>query len=119
MIPLVRLLRLASIAICLIVAISFLIFAVDQTSSASNRQTEATLGVNGGQTQTPGVQHQAKTNPVHRAIDDAADSLTSPFSGVISASSGEWATRGVKLLLALLVYGFGLGYLARALRVRV
>ena len=45
--------------------------------------------------------------------------LTSPFSGIVSASSSEWADHGVRLLLALLVYGFGLGFLARALRVRV
>jgi hypothetical protein len=109
-------LRFISIAICVIVAVSFLIFAVDQTNSASHRQTEATLGVVSGP--TPASAHQTK-NPVHRAIDDAAGRLTAPFSGVVAASSSEWASRGVKLLLTLLVYGFGLGYLARALRVRV
>jgi hypothetical protein len=38
---------------------------------------------------------------------------------VLSGSSSEWATRATKLLLALLVYGFGLGFLARLLAVRV
>jgi hypothetical protein len=36
----------------------------------------------------------------------------------VVSSSSEWTTRSVKLLLALLVYGFGLGYLARVVRVR-
>lgn len=112
---LVRVIRFVSIAICLIVAVSFVIFAVDQTSSASHRQTEA---LSGGTSHASPARSQGE-NPVHRAIDDVAAKVTSPFSGVVSSSSGEWATRGVKLLLALLVYGFGLGYLARALRVRV
>lgn len=56
---------------------------------------------------------------MHKAIDEASGQLTSPFSGIVSGSSSEWATRGAKLVLALLVYGFGLGYVARALRVRV
>jgi hypothetical protein len=56
---------------------------------------------------------------VRKAIDDASSWLTTPFSGVVSATNGEWATRGTKLLLALVVYGFGLGYLARAIGVRV
>ena len=36
----VRLLRLASVAICLIVIASFLVFAVQQTKGASNQQQE-------------------------------------------------------------------------------
>ncbi len=56
---------------------------------------------------------------MHRTIDEASEELTSPFAGLVSGSSSEWVIRGVKLLLALAVYGFGLSYLARVLRVRV
>ena len=56
---------------------------------------------------------------MHKKIDEASDYFTSPFAGIVSGSSSEWVVRGVKLLLALLVYGFGLGYLARVIRVRV
>jgi hypothetical protein len=121
----VRLLRLASIAICLIVIASFALFAINETKSASGRQQEAL--VNGGPAATTtgsqsssGAASRAPKHEsaVHKAIDEASSKLTSPFSGVLSSSS-EWATRGGKLLLALLVYGFGLGYLARMLRVRV
>ncbi len=108
----VRLLRIASAVICLIVIASFAIFAIGQTKSASNHQQEA---ING-----PSAPVAAKhESTVHKAIDEASNELTSPFAGIVSSSSGEWAVRSVKLLIALVVYGFGLGYLARVLRVRV
>jgi hypothetical protein len=115
--PIVRLLRLASFVICAIVIVSFAIFVVDQTKTASAHQTEAVSGRPSGSASAPtSTPHE---NVVHRTIDEASEKLTSPFAGVVSGSSSEWAIRGVKLLLALVVYGFGLGYLARVLRVRV
>jgi hypothetical protein len=116
---LIKLLRVGSIAICLIVIASFAVFAVGQTKSASNRQQE--------QLATPAELAQRERAPaapkhhesaVHEVLDEVSGELTSPFSGLTSGSS-EWATRGIELMLALLVYGFGLGYLARVLRVRV
>ena len=110
---LVRLLRLASIAICLIVVASFVVFAVDQTRSASGHQREA-LGERSAAAASP----PRSGTPAHEALEEAASTLTAPFAGVDSSRS-EWADRGVRVLLALLVYGFGLGYVARAIRVRV
>ncbi len=114
----VRLLRLASIAICVIVIASFAIFVVDQATSASKHQTEEITGPSAGAGAGAG---RSSTHPssVHKAIDEASERLTSPFAGLVSGSSSEWVIRGVKLLLALAVYGFGLGFLARMLRVRV
>jgi hypothetical protein len=116
------LLRLASIVICLIVVASFAIFAVDQTRGASVHQQEE---VNGGaapttSTGTPGSPRtsSAHESTLHKAIDEASSNLTSPFSQITSGSSSEWVVRGVNLLLALIIYGFGLGYLARMIRVR-
>jgi hypothetical protein len=114
----VRLLRFASIAICLIVIASFAVFAIDQTKNASGEQ-QAQLN-----SEVPGakaVPKPAKTkeNSVHKLLDEASNELTSPFAGVVSGSKSEWTIRGVKLLLALIVYGFGLGFIARVLRVRV
>jgi hypothetical protein len=106
------LLGLASVAICLIVGVSFGIFAIEQTTAASTHQQEQ-LG-----SAPAGSPHPAHVSSLQRAIEHTASKLTSPFSGFVSAGSGEWAERGVKLLLALLVYGFGLGYLARVFRVR-
>jgi hypothetical protein len=121
--PVAAILRVASLTICLIVIASFLIFAIDETNGASNHQ-QAVLN---GTASAPGAPSSApassaptppaKESGIHKAIDDAANELTSPFSGVTSKSS-EWMTRSVNTMLALLIYGFGLGYLARVLRVR-
>ncbi|MCW3068073.1 MAG: hypothetical protein JWL67_698 [Solirubrobacterales bacterium] len=103
--------------ICLIVIASFVVFAVDQTKSASGRQqVQIESGAPAGAGSGTASSHESG---VHKTIDEASSQLTSPFSGIASASSSEWAERGTRLLLALLVYGFGLGFLARTLRVRV
>jgi hypothetical protein len=102
----------------MIVIASFAIFVVDQSKSASAHQTQEI--VNGSLSATPSKPRStASEGTVHRTIDEASEELTSPFAGVVSGSSSEWVVRGVKLLLALAVYGFGFGYLARVLRVRV
>ena len=111
-----KLLRIASVAICALVAVSFLIFAADQTKSASASQ-QAELRT-GPEVAAAGPGAKSHENGFHKAIDDAASTFTSPFAGIVSAAQSEWANQAVKLLLALLVYGFGLGYLARVIRVR-
>jgi hypothetical protein len=120
---LVTLLRLASWIICLIVVASFVIFVVEQTSSASTHQQEE-LGGHPAPTNAPAGGPTSATAPkhegtVHKTIDEASDELTSPFAGVVSGSNSQWVIHGVKTLLALLIYGFGVGYLTRVLRVRV
>jgi hypothetical protein len=112
------LLRLASLVICLIVIASFAIFAIDQTKGASaHQQRELNVGTSA---ETPNPPKNAPTHEssIHKAIDEASNKLTSPFSGITSGSSSEWAIHGVNLLLALAIFGFGLGYLARVIRVR-
>ena len=113
------------IVICLIVVASFAVFAVDQTNNASDHQQQD-RSIGHRRTASAPTAAQSGRRPAERTrarstkrIDEASNELTSPFAGVVSGSSSEWAVRGVKLLLALLVYGFGLGYLARVLRVRV
>ena len=114
---LARVLRLASIVICLIVGASFLTFAIQQTKSASGGQQEALDA--GTPTATPVATSPAPhKGAVHKTLDEASEALTSPFSGLVSGSSSEWLARSVELVLALLLYGFGLAYLARILRVR-
>lgn len=122
----VKLLRFASIVACVIVIASFAIFVVGQTKSASKHQVEAvsngpavTTSTSQGASGSGGKASSSHESTLHKAIDEAAQELTSPFAGIVSGSSSEWVIRSVKLLLALAVYGFGLGYLARALRVRV
>jgi hypothetical protein len=117
----VRLLRIASFVMCTIVVLSFGAFAIEKTRGASDHQQEQLAGSPravgaGAQRSNASSSHEGS---VHRALDDASGDLTSPFAGVLEGTGSEWAIRGAKLLLALIVYGFGLGYLARVLRVRV
>jgi hypothetical protein len=93
------------------------VFALDRTKTASNDQTEAISGRHAASSSKNA--NGAHEGGLHKAIDETSEHLTSPFAGVISGSDSEWANRGVRLLLALVVYGFGLGFLARTLRVRL
>jgi hypothetical protein len=115
---LTRLARLASLVICVIVFVSFLIFVANQTKTASAHQQEV---VNG--TVVAGAPSPAKPAPppsaIHKAIDEAANTFTSPFSGLTAGSSSQWVIHGGDFVLTLLVYGFGIGFLARVIRVRV
>jgi hypothetical protein len=112
----VRLLRLASLAICVVVLASFAIFVYNQSKTASAEQTqEITTGANATTPKRP----PAHESSLHKKIDEASNDFTSPFAGVVSGSSNEWVVRGVKLLLALAIYGIGCGFLARLVRLRV
>jgi len=108
------LMRLASIVACLIVVVAFALFVADQAGEASNHQLE----VLGGSTTSkhPGANAPAPKATLRTRIDEVSNKLTSPFSGVTSGSSSRWTINGVNLLLTLIVYGFGVGFLVRVLR---
>ena len=115
-------LRLGSRIACAIVVVSFGLFAIDQAGNASaQQQNVVNESAPAGKARTPKPTDTSKQHEggVREAIDDASSTITSPFAGVVAGVHNEWAARGVRLTLALLVYGFGLGYLARMLRVRV
>jgi hypothetical protein len=118
--PLAALVRVVSRIVCLIVVASFVIFAVNQTSSASTHQQNELSGT--GATATTQASTTAPATPhestLHKTIDEVAAKLTSPFSGITAGSTSQWAIRGVGTVMALLVYGVGLGYVARVLRLR-
>jgi hypothetical protein len=112
------LMRLASRAICLIVIAWFVVFVVDQTSTASTHQQNELIGT----VPAPSESTASATkhdSTLHRILNETADALTSPFASAVSGSNSEWTIHIVKTLLALFVYGFGLAFLARFLRVRV
>lgn len=119
----VRLIRLASLVICAIVIASFAIFALNQTKTASKHQTEEIISgpaaAAAGVTARAGKSAVTNESSLHKRIDEASEDFTSPFAGAVSSSNSEWLTRGVKLFLALLVYGVGVGFLARAMRIRL
>jgi glutamate-1-semialdehyde aminotransferase len=118
--PIATLLRVASRIICLIVIASFVVFAVDQTGSASTQQQNELNGTPVAATApTSTGALPPHESAVHRTLDEAAAKLTSPFSAITAGSPSQWAVRGVSTVMALLVYGLGFGYLARVIRVRV
>ena len=107
-----RVLVLASIVCCGLVAISFTLFAVDQLSGASKSQVaqlDATATLSG-----PPARTHPQAQP-RRFIDGTAHTLTAPFHSIIATDS-DWVGHGAPTLFALLVYGVGLGYLARYTR---
>jgi hypothetical protein len=112
---LARILRLVSIAICLIAIASFITFAVDQAGNgSSHQQAEVNEAAPTGSVTTGGSSKSGHNSGLREALDKAFSALASPFSGVTSGS-GQWTIQIVDTLLVLLVYGFGLSFLARLL----
>ena len=113
--------------LCLIAIASFTLFAVNRTSAASVHQQKV---LNGEVLTSSGAGSPAtatgaaaagseRKGSVRAVVDDASNAITSPFSGATSGTHSEWTIRTIRLLLALAVYGFGLGFLARVIRVRL
>jgi cytoskeletal protein RodZ len=121
--PLAGALRLASLLLCLVVSVSFALFVIDRTGSASaHQQAELNHPASAppvGQTQ-PGEKTSSAPSKgsARKKIDEIAKDVTSPFSGVTESWHSEWLRRIVILLLTLAIYGFGLSFIARWLRVR-
>jgi hypothetical protein len=105
-----RVLVITAFVCCGLVIVSFTLFARDQLAGASKHQQNELIA--GAQT-TPSsaVVEHAHGQP-RRFIDGAASALTSPFRALVHSTS-QWVLEIVPGLIALLVYGVGLGYLAR------
>ncbi|HEY5193458.1 MAG TPA: hypothetical protein VIJ39_06245 [Solirubrobacteraceae bacterium] len=112
---LARVLRLASIAICLIALASFITFVVDQAGNGSSRQQAEVNEAGPPDTKAPAPSKPSHESSLHKAIDKAFSTLASPFSGITSGSNSQWTIQIVDTLLVLLVYGFGLSFVARLL----
>ena len=110
------------------VVLSFVLFAVNQTSNASQNQVNAITG------DRPNVKAESVTkipdppkdveklreqenSGLHEFIDDGDDILLAPFTG-INNSSSIWVRRLIPLGLALALYFFLGQYLARAAGMR-
>lgn len=122
--PLAGVLRLASVVLCLIVIASFVLFVVDQTGSASAHQQAVVNAAAPGSAalatshETPASKKQGEST-ARKTIDEASEAITSPFSFATEATSSEWLSRGIGLLLTLFFYGFVLGFITRMIRVRL
>jgi hypothetical protein len=112
-----RALRLLAIGCSLLVIVGWGWFAANETSAASKQSQAEIAGQTAARTADPDPDQERareKVNgKVHEAIDDANDVLLRPFASIASGSSSKWVRRTIPALLALLVYSFGFGLLAR------
>jgi hypothetical protein len=127
------LLRVASLVCIVALLFSFAAFAKDSASDGS-KQTVAQIaaaddGARGGAgpskealdqpSPPPRVERvREKQHSAPREVaDDANDVLTAPFTSFVGGDS-IWAQRIVSGLLALLIFGVGVGYLSRVAALR-
>jgi len=114
------LLRLVSVVTSLVVVVSFVLFAIDESNAASSASTRAIAGASSSPAPTTReevVRERAHSKP-REAIDDADDFLLRPFAWAADGTGSRWVRKGVPSLLALLIYGFALSFLVRMVRVR-
>jgi hypothetical protein len=116
------LLRTVAVVAGAIVLLSFALFAIDETRDFSQASQAAVAGLDATRAAEPTAGEERARERAHssvrEAIDDADDILVAPFAGIVSSSDSSWVRRGVPSLLALLVWGFGLSFLARYARGR-
>ena len=115
-----RVLRIIAILVSVVIVLSFGLFAIDELNGASARN-EAKLAQDLEVNPGPAAERQREKDhgAVREAIDDANDFVVSPFDGLVSSHDSLWTQRGVPALLALLLFGLGLGFLSRFMRGRV
>jgi hypothetical protein len=108
-----RLLRLISLLCCAFVLVSFALFAIAQTSSASKGQADA---ISSGAVSGTAAKHKPirDEKQPRRIIDQVAEKLNSPWTGIVSTHD-IWIKHLIPTGVSLLVYGFALSFLARTL----
>jgi hypothetical protein len=112
-----------AIAVSAVVALGFVLFAIDEMDKGSKTQQRLLERELGSSTApedliapTPEEEQvrERHSGAVREAVDDANDVLLAPFVDLIDSESA-WANHGIPALLALLLYGVGLGFVANML----
>jgi hypothetical protein len=120
-------LRWAALISSAFIILSFLFFATNQTSAASQNSVRRITGGGGvkpeSATKVPNPSgnvekaREKENDGFHEFVDDVDDVLLAPFSS-ISHSHDIWIRRAVPGLIALFLYGFIGLYLSRAAGLR-
>jgi hypothetical protein len=92
-----------------LVLASFVMFVRNQVAGASQHQAAEVVSYQPAQSAPPAQKQEGQPG---RFINGAASKLTSPFRSIVQSTSA-WIEHAVPTVLALLVYGVGLGFLAR------
>jgi hypothetical protein len=115
--------RLVAVVTSLIVLLGFAFFAVDEMDRGSQNQQNALGNELRGDGDDPipvaptpaeETQRERANSGFRELVDDAGDVLLAPFGSLVE-SNNAWVNHGVPTLLALLLYGVGLGLLANML----
>jgi hypothetical protein len=107
------LLRTVAILASLVLLASFTLFAIDQAGGASH-QAQAEVAAAGNQTLGPAINGPGAKTGIRGTIDSVARTLVSPVSSWAPGRTDSWGSRSFELAIGLLIYGVGLGALARA-----
>jgi hypothetical protein len=120
------LIRICAVTAAVLVALSLVLFAVDQSEAGTAGQvdtvrrgdqmvvqSDADIDVPAPPAAVERVREQRHSS-FREYVDDANDILVSPFTSIISSGS-IWAQRLVTAALALLLFGLGGMFLANAL----
>jgi hypothetical protein len=103
-----KFIRFIAFFCCGVLIVSFVMFAINETNGGEAQAQLEMQGIN-----HPVMPPQPKSEGQPRkTIDKIADELETPFKGIVTGDD-KWANRLVPLVLALLVFGLGLGFLAR------
>jgi hypothetical protein len=110
------LVRLCAVTASTLVALSLVLFAIDQSSNSSDNQVRMAVGQAQVQSQSdidrpnpdPAAERirERQHGDTREYIDDANDVLVAPFTGIMHSNS-VWAQRLVPAALGLLLYGLG------------
>lgn len=113
-----RPLRYVAVIASVIVLVSFGMFAIDETRSASVESrariaSQETAGRDPEAAAAVERLRERRHTSLREAIDDANDMLTRPFAPLVEDSESVWMRRTVTSFLALLLFGVGFAFLAR------
>jgi hypothetical protein len=117
------LIRLVAMVMSGFVLVGFAFFAVDELDRGSKTQQQALANELDGSapdvipiapTPADEAAREAAHGALREVVDDVNDVLLGPFTNLVD-SKEVWVAHGVPTLLALLLYGGGLGFLANML----
>jgi hypothetical protein len=106
---LASLIRIVAVVVSVLVALGFLMFALDESDKGSREQVSKVDDALNAPDPTASQElvRERENSQLRETIDDANDALLKPFAPLVEDSESTWARRLVPTALALLLYGLG------------